>query len=49
MRQKNYSSYFAFSQIQLVEGKVVIFLPLGESEWLLGLVKWHGRYTCISV
>jgi len=29
MRQNNYSSYFAFSQIRLVEGKIVpeVLLP----------------------
>jgi len=84
MKQKNYWSYFSFSQIRLVEGKIVpavVFCLMRQnrhsllafpkfnkdvSTWhlrekhcwsyfsirgirLLGLVKWQGRYTWISV
>ena len=84
MRQNNNWSYFAFSQIRLVEGKIIpavllnheakethpilwrfqnltsVFIRLqGEKHcWsyfairrirLLGLVKWQGRYSWISV
>jgi len=42
MRQKNYWSYFAFSQIQLVEGKILpaVLLP-HEAKWtqLFGISK----------